>query len=149
MSKKRNFILVVVLAVAIVSVVLGVNLIERSPFDDITPENVKSVDYHIYYYENEEAVWLELPEDKIEEFYELVHNIKITGFGSDYHHNLNGGVNIMFKVQLNDDTVVTVADISSGMVIDDKYYRSDYSGPLYEFWRKLAIAGREEYGLTN
>lgn len=151
--KKRKIVLILICAVIAVaaSVVIGVNTVKRSPFDDITPDNVKSVEYFIYYYDNKEAVWLDVPQERMDEFYTLIHDIKITGFGSDYHYNLNGGTNIMFEIVLNYGSVMEFASCNPGMVIDDKYYNSEYekTNALYEFWAELVPLGRAEYGLDE
>lgn len=151
--KKRKIVLILICALIAVSVsvVMAVNTVKRSHFDEITPENVKSVEYFIYYFDDGQSVWLNVPQEKLEEFYTLVHDIKITGFGSNYHHNLNGGTNIMFEVVLNDGTLMEFAACNPGMVIDDKYYNSEYekTNALYEFWAELVPQGREEYGLDE
>ncbi|MBQ8210385.1 MAG: hypothetical protein IJZ35_07390 [Clostridia bacterium] len=151
--KKRKVVLILICAVIAVSasVVMGVNTVKRSPFDKITPDNVKSVEYFIYYFDDGESVWLDVPQERLDEFYTLINNIKITGFGSDYHHNLNGGTNIMFEVVLNDGTVMEFASCNPGMVIADKYYNSEYeqTNALYEFWAELVPQGRAEYGLDE
>lgn len=151
--KKRKIVLILICAVIVISVavVVGVNTVKRSPFDDITPENVKSVEYFIYYFDDGEDVWLDIPQESLDEFYTLIHDIEITGFGSNYHHSLNGGTNIMFEVILNDGTVLEFASCNPGMIIDDKYYKSESekTNALYEFWADLVPVGRAEYGLDE
>lgn len=151
--KKRKVVISIICSLIIIVsvIVIGVNAVKRSPFDEITPDNVKSVEYFIYYFDDGEAVWLDVPQERSDEFYTLIHDIKISGFGSDYHHNLNGGANIMFEVILNDGSAVEFASCNPGMVIDDKYYNSEYekTNALYEFWSELVPRGRAEYGLDE
>ena len=151
--KKRKVALILIISVIVIvsAVVIGVNNVKRYPFDEITPDNVKSVEYFIYYFDDGQSVWLDLPQEKSEEFYTLIHDIKITGFGSKKHYNLNGGMNIMFKVHLNDGRVVEFASCNPAMIIDDFYYNSEYekTNALYEFWADLVPVGRAEYGLDE
>lgn len=152
MNKKKIILIsVVVIAFIITAALIGINTIEFSAFGDIEKQDVALVSYHIDYFENEEPVYLPLQEKELDEFYELIYNIRISGFGTNEHKNTNGGTHFMFRIQMNDGELIEFAAFNPGMIINGKYFDSEYeqTNALYEFWRRNAVAGRTEYGLKN
>lgn len=152
MNKKKIIIIIVAVAVAIATVsVLCFMFISRSAFAGIQKEDIASVEYHIQYYENNEPVFLPLPEENLDELLDLMHNISIKGFADKNGDKYAGGSAFMFRALLKNGEQIEFSAQNPHMEINGKYYRSEYeqTDALYQFWRELVLVGRKEYGLDT
>ena len=152
MNKKKLAIIIaaVVLAAAAV-IVLCFAFIERPAFRNIEKDEIASASYFIYYYENNEPVYLPLPEENVDELLGLMQDIKIKGFNRPDVKYYNGHVGFMFKIQFNNGRVLEFSAENPHMKINGKYYLSEYAqtNALTVFWRGFVETGRKEYGLKN
>ncbi|MBQ8209009.1 MAG: hypothetical protein IJZ35_00290 [Clostridia bacterium] len=151
MNKKKITAIIVIIFFVALSAVIGFMLIDRPAFTDIQKDEISSVSYHIYYYENNEPVYLPLPEENLDELLELMQNIRIRGLGTDESGKYVGEIPFMFVVQMKDGKQIEFAASNPHMKINGKYYSTEYepADALAEFWREKAIEGRKEYGLDN
>lgn len=152
MNKKKLFVIVVaVVFVVAAATILGLVFIERPAFSGIEKEQISSVSYFIYYYENNEPVYFPFPEEDIDELLELMQNIKIKGFGTHDRGDYHGGAGFMFKIQMNNGNQIEFSAENPHMKINGKYYNTEYApaNALSQFWYEYVIAGRREYGLPE
>lgn len=150
-KKKLAIISVAVVLAAAAVIILCFAFIERPAFRNIEKDEIASVSYFIYYYENNEPVYLPLPEENVDELLGLMQDIKIKGFNRPEAKYRNGGVGFMFKIQLNNGRVLEFSAENPYMKINGKYYLSEYAqtNALTEFWRGFVETGRKEYGLKS
>ncbi len=151
--KKKNVIViltVIIFAVA-AATILGIIFIDRPAFASIEEEEIATVSYFINYYENEEPVYITLPEENVDELLSLMHDIKIKGFGTSDIDDMIGTTYYMFEIELNNGERIEFSAMNPHMQINGKYYDTEYeqADALYEFWRGFVAAGRKEYGLDG
>lgn len=151
MNKKKLIIIAALVLAVSTAIILGFAFIERPAFSGIKKDEISSVSYFIYYFENEEPVYLSLPEENIDELLSLMQDIKIKGFGTNDRGDYTGGTYFMFKIQLNNGKQIEFSAESHHMQINGKYYDTEYeqANALYEFWRGFVDTGRKEYGLAG
>ena len=150
-KKKLAIISVAVVLAAAAVIILCFAFIERPAFQDIKKDEIASASYFIYYYENNEPVYLPLPEENVDELLGLMQDIKIKGFHRPDAKYYNGGVGFMFKIQFNNGRVLEFSAKNPHMKINGRYYRTEYApaNALTEFWQGFVETGRKEYGLKS
>ncbi len=150
-NKKVIAIITVIIFVCAVATILGIIFIERPAFSNIKKDEIVSASYFINYYENEAPVYLSLPEENVDELFDLMQDIKIKGFGTNNRGDYIGGTFLMFKIQLNNGKQIEFSAVNPHMRINGKFYNTEYeqSNALYEFWRGFVDIGRKAYGLTG
>ena len=152
MNKKKLILILTTLVLAVsAAIILMFAFIERPAFSGIEKDEISSVSYFIYYFEDDEPVYLPLPEENYDELLELMDAIKIKGFNDPEAENYTGGTGFMFIIYMKDGTKIEFSSTNPHMKINGRYYRTEYkpANDLYEFWRGFVNSGRKAYGVPE